>query len=242
MIWLFGFRSLEVIRMKYKIFWFLTFLPLVVTCFILAFLPESIPVHYNSAGIIDRWGSKYEHFIFPVLIIIFSLFWKWLITIFKKRQTGQADDMATVHADNNIRFVLNSAIITTLLFNLLHYYFVYASYVESKNNMMVSIIDFSKFSCFLMGLVIISIGNMLPRAKRSSFVGVRTPWSFMNDDIWALSNRWGGRIFFVTGILIILASCIVDGSICLWIGLLLDVLAAVGCYIASYFAYRKLKV
>ena len=36
---------------------------------------DIVPTHYNINGDIDRWGSKYENFIFPAIIIAFYLFW-----------------------------------------------------------------------------------------------------------------------------------------------------------------------
>lgn len=48
----------------------LTLLPLVVTAVSMAFLPDTIPVHYGVEGTVDRWGSKYECFIFPVITFV----------------------------------------------------------------------------------------------------------------------------------------------------------------------------
>lgn len=48
-----------------KIMWLLSLVPLIITAAALQFLPESVPMHYNMAGQIDRWGSKYENLIFP---------------------------------------------------------------------------------------------------------------------------------------------------------------------------------
>lgn len=45
-----------------------------VTLVILPFLPQSIPMHYNMHSDIGRLGNKYEIIIFPVFLVIFSLF------------------------------------------------------------------------------------------------------------------------------------------------------------------------
>jgi uncharacterized membrane protein len=37
-------------------------------------LPNEIPGHYNAAGVVDRWGSKNELLIMPIIItILYSL-------------------------------------------------------------------------------------------------------------------------------------------------------------------------
>ena len=43
-------------------------------------LPEKIPAHYNLSGEIDRWGSKWELLIMPIL----SIFSYGFITIFER--------------------------------------------------------------------------------------------------------------------------------------------------------------
>ena len=57
-----------------KNMWILSIISIVLTAVALQFMPDLVPIHYNVAGEIDRWGSKYENFIFPILIIVFALF------------------------------------------------------------------------------------------------------------------------------------------------------------------------
>ena len=45
--------------------WLISSLPLVITAVALQFMPDTVPLHYNAAGEIDRWGSKYESLLFP---------------------------------------------------------------------------------------------------------------------------------------------------------------------------------
>ena len=55
--------------------------PILVAVVGIQFLPDQIPVHYNAAGEIDRWGSKYEELIIGV---VFSLggWILWLVSRF----------------------------------------------------------------------------------------------------------------------------------------------------------------
>ncbi len=57
-----------------KLFYTLMFLPLIVSMIALIFLPDLIPVHYNIKNEIDRWGSKYEILIIPIIIILLGHF------------------------------------------------------------------------------------------------------------------------------------------------------------------------
>ena len=40
--------------------------------------PAQIPVHYDINGQIDRWGSKYEFILLPIINLLFGGFMAWL--------------------------------------------------------------------------------------------------------------------------------------------------------------------
>lgn len=86
-----------------KIMWLLSLVPLIITAVALQFLPDSVPMHYNMAGQIDRWGSKYENLIFPVLILAFTLFWHLLIRLYEKKAKNAASDKERAEAAANTK-------------------------------------------------------------------------------------------------------------------------------------------
>ena len=61
------------IKIRKIIMWAVSLLPLVVTTIVIQFMPKKVPMHYDIAGHIDRWGSRNEQFVFPVMIIFFTL-------------------------------------------------------------------------------------------------------------------------------------------------------------------------
>lgn len=44
------------------------------TAILLIFTPDTIPVHYNFAGEVHRFGSKYENLIWPIFTISMGAF------------------------------------------------------------------------------------------------------------------------------------------------------------------------
>ena len=59
----------------------ITILPLVVTVFLLPFTSSKVPLHYDALGNINRWGSKYELLLFPIVIIAFGYFISTMINL-----------------------------------------------------------------------------------------------------------------------------------------------------------------
>ncbi len=69
-----------------KIMWAISILSFVLTAIVLQFMPDSVPMHYDLAGNPDRWGSKYENFLFPVVILLLSLHWHLFTAHFEKKR------------------------------------------------------------------------------------------------------------------------------------------------------------
>ncbi len=93
-----------------KIFYILMFLPLVISMISLVFLPNLIPVHYNIKNEIDRWGSKYEILIIPIITILLGKFLLFIRKWVKKYE---------VKGNNNEKFVLIIGICLLLIYNII---------------------------------------------------------------------------------------------------------------------------
>ena len=57
-------------KIRKIVYFILMFLPLAVILIALPYLPEKIPAHYGFDNQVDRWGSKYEALLFPVVSIL----------------------------------------------------------------------------------------------------------------------------------------------------------------------------
>jgi len=60
-------------KMHYLTLMIIPFVPLAITLIALVFLPETVPVHFNGSGVADRFGSKYEMLLLPVIAVVFGL-------------------------------------------------------------------------------------------------------------------------------------------------------------------------
>jgi uncharacterized membrane protein len=57
----------------------------------------------------------------------------------------------------------------------------------------------------LIGLLLIVIGNYMGEIKSNWFVGIRTPWTLSNERVWNKTHHFGGRVFVLAGLLIMLS-------------------------------------
>ena len=212
-------------KMQKKIFHILMFLPVPVTLISLVFLPVQIPAHYGSDNLVTRWGSKYETLLFPIFTIIFGLFMMGI----SKFSSSQEKN-----GKNNEKICIVAGIFSLLIFNVMTGYFLYTDFNKVENLSTVPV-DLSQLIFILLGIFMIVFGNIMPKIRMNSAMGLRTKWSMKNEITWKKSQRFGGISFMIVGILIILACSVTKGVVCyLWsIGILILSLP-----IDIYYTYR----
>lgn len=194
-----------------KLFYFLMFLPLFMVLVLLPFLPDQIPAHYGIDGGVDRWGSKYETFIFPAITVIFG-FIMLLITKYASKQEKSKG--------NNKKIVINLGIMLLLFFNILFFYFLYADF-NRVENLSAMPINIQQLSFILLGVIIIILGIMMPKLEMNSMIGLRTSWSMKNEITWKKSQQFGGKSFIIVGLLMIMINLLVHSSISIILSLVI---------------------
>lgn len=229
-------------RRMNRLMWILLLIESVGTSVVLKFLPETIPMHFNAAGKVDRYGSKYE-LIVPLAFSLFSaIVLHGRIKIYKEK----ADAAENAH-DKAAALTGRYAAAAGGVVIMLVFLGVLAALTISGRKTWTSVdekkfIDlFSMFSNLLIALMMIVFGNIMPKSRRNGMFGVRTSWSNYNDKTWAGSNRIGGKICVITGILSIPVALFVNYRYSSYIilGMLLVMAAIVT--IVSYRVYVKVK-
>lgn len=199
--------------MKNRVLFISSFIPMAVTLVVLQFFPDQVPMHYDVYGNIDRWGSKYEELLFPVIILLLSLMWQCMINYFEKKAEKTDNEKEQVEAQSNAKILNVVAISMAIVHGIMHFVFLYSAYIEARINAAENAIDKMAVCNILLAAALIIIGNYLPRAKPNSVVGFRTTKSLSDEVIWKKSNRFAGIMLMIAGVIIIIASVIYGGMI-----------------------------
>lgn len=180
-------------------------------------------MHYDSAGNVDRWGSKYEQLIFPLLIIGICAFWQCFISHFQKKSDRLGDSREGQEAAANVKLLKLVAMGQTLMFSVMHFVLLYTASLQVRIGADGHLMDFPALCNFLLGLFLIVIGNDLPRSKPNGVVGFRTGRTMSDEEVWKKSNHAAGCALIIVGVLSLLSSLLLDGMIAtfLTVGLLL---------------------
>jgi len=99
-------------------------------------------------------------------------------------------------------------------------------------------VDVTRVSFAGMGLLLAIIGNYFGKLRRNPWIGIRTPWTLADDEVWARTHRFAGPIFVVGGALITLSA--LTGAMIVALFLLLFVIVPVPL-IYSYVVSRQLR-
>ncbi|MBQ2972665.1 MAG: SdpI family protein [Ruminococcus sp.] len=215
-------------KTKETIYKVLTRLPLLVTLTAFFFMPDEVPVHFGINNEVDRWGSKYELLILPLVIIAVGI----LIFLIAKSL-----DKNEQHGSNNFKVCTTIGIAVLFMFNIMTYYTLYISFMGFQDLEAVQI-DFFSLMAFLLGFVVIIIGNVGPKVKMNSLLGLRTKWSMSSEEAWKKSQRFSGYSGIITGCIMIVLSFVLNGSTSLFISVLLLLAKGIIDTVYSYYASK----
>lgn len=181
--------------------------------------PDQVPVHWNIAGEIDRYGSKYEIWILLLLPVI-TYFIFWLVP--KIDPKGKISRSDTKYE----KFKFFMVAVTSIL----SIYFLYAIDKEKMINPEIMFV--------IIGFIMIILGNYLPSIKPNYFVGVRTPWTLENDEVWKVTHRLAGKLFVGLGIITVILCLILPIQTFFWYYFVLVMIIVIYLF---WFSYRKFK-
>ena len=202
----------------------LIFIQFFVNAFAMRFLPDTIPAHYGINCEVDRYGSKFELFILPVCSLIFGAFMFFSAKDSSKHETS---------TKNNEKIVLIAGECCLGLFAVLSFYLLYLSF-NNVTNVYSPHIEIGNILCLLMGLVMIVLGNVMPKSKRNSIVGFRCSWTLKSDEIWKKSQHFAGVTSVITGIILIIISFFVHNISAIFFIVGLDLIQTIICLRYAY--------
>lgn len=165
----------------------LILLPSLVGCVFWNQLPEEIPTHFNLLGQADGYNHKMSA-IFGLPTLMLLMHWLLLFIMIKDPKSSNISSKIQVLIYWIIPFVSCLSMISI--------------FGESLGYSMMS----GLLTQIFMGVVMIVIGNYLPKTHRNYIIGIRLPWTLENDENWRKTHRLAGKIWVLGGLLLFLNS------------------------------------
>lgn len=150
-------------------------------------LPEKTPTHFNLLGQADGYNHKvFAIFGLPALMLL--MHWLLLFLMIKDPKSSNISSKIQVLIYWIIPFVSCLSMISI--------------YGESLGYSMMS----GLLAQIFMGVLMIVIGNYLPKTRKNYIIGIRLPWTLESDKNWRKTHRLAGKIWELGGLLLFLNS------------------------------------
>jgi uncharacterized membrane protein len=155
-----------------------------------------MPMHFNGAGRVDRWGDRTE----MAGVIAFMALLAGGISLFCAVMEKQSRDPAAERFTYRLGRIIGLAVPALVCALLTAVAFGRLPGGAGGDGL------FLRAMMAGMAVLFLGMGAFLGRAKPNPVVGVRTYWSLRSRLAWDKSNRLAGRLFSIIGVLGLIAT------------------------------------
>ena len=185
-------------------------------------LPSKIPSHWNSKGEIDGYSGRFfGTFLIPLMNLGFYFLFIFLPYLDPKKANYEKFQLAY----KVIRYSFH------ILFACIQVVILLVALGNTVNVTMLIGVGTS--------LLFVVIGNVMGKFKHNYFVGIKTPWTLANEEVWVKTHRMAAPLWVVGGIISAIFAIIGDTMYFIALVTIIPVIAIVPM-IYSYVIFKKL--
>ncbi|MGR3775680.1 SdpI family protein [Bacillus paramycoides] len=164
---------------------------ILITCIAWAYawpnLPDTMTIHWGTEGA-NGFASKFNAMLLTLGIMIFIYI---LLTV-----TPKIDPKKKNYDKFSKSYTIMNYSVLVVLFLV--------------NMLVIGVglgyeIPMNSTPYIIVGLLFIVMGNYLPQCKPNYFVGIKTPWTLSNEEVWRKTHRFSGKVFVILGVIMILS-------------------------------------
>ena len=161
-------------------------LPLILSAFVYKRLPDRVPIHFNLAGVADKYASKtFAIIILPLLFSLMNALLHVVLSKDPKRDQGQP-----LREMSKWLLPIFSLLMTPImLFKALGY--------DISTEKMIPV---------LFALLFLVVGNYLPKCKHNYTVGIKIPWTLASEENWNRTHRFAGWVWTIGSLLLLVSA------------------------------------
>lgn len=184
-------------------------------------MPAHVPSHWNAAGQVNGWMSPF-----------------WAVAVWPLLMAGTGALLLVLPAISPRRFEIKPFAHTYEVLLLAVEAFLLVVGVCAMLAGAGYAVPIPRVVTLAVGALLVVLGNYMGKLRRNFFVGIRTPWTLANDEVWARTHRLAGWLFVVAGLLIVIV-----GIAALPVGWLIGIVVTVAVivYVYSYLIYRRVE-
>ncbi len=146
-------------------------------------LPDQIPIHFDFSGVPDNYAGKWFIFAIPLLSFVLTALAEFMPKIDPKGESYDKFPKVYQLMHWLINLVLCGCNVFIILYSLGYHFNI--GYLSGP----------------MVGIMLIVLGNYMPKFKQSFFCGIKTPWALADEENWYKTHRFGGKVWVIGGVL-----------------------------------------
>ncbi len=191
-------------------------IPIVIGVFLWNELPDTIATHWGINNEANGFSSK-AFAVFGLPVVLLAIHWLCVVaTTFDPKSKNISPKIFSL--------VLWICPLLSLLMSAI----VYLTAMGKE-------LKVGFIAILFMGVLMVAIGNYLPKCKQSYTMGIKLPWTLESEENWNKTHRFAGILWVIGGILII-ATAIFESPVIF--GIIMSVMI-IAPTIYSYIYYKK---
>ena len=148
-----------------------------------------VPIHWNAAGQIDGYAGKTAGLaVGPILALVASL-------IFIAVGAAEPQQANLVKSRTLVTIAWVGMLGAAILVEFVQLATLLGGHVPVATLIVGGI-----------GMFFVILGNQLSKSRPMYMVGIRTPWTLADPDIWVATHRLGGKLMMIAGLVWLVAA------------------------------------
>ncbi|MEG1621355.1 MAG: SdpI family protein [Oscillospiraceae bacterium] len=191
-------------------------MPMILAALLYDKIPEQMPIHFDINGVANGYAPKFfGAFGIPILMAAVNLFLHYITNNDPKTAKMSSKLLAITKWTIAVLSIVCSTITIFMAIGI---------------DMKIEI-----FVPSLVGLLMVIIGNYLPKTSQNNIIGIKLPWTLKSEENWNKTHHFAGFVWVVLGLIMILC-----GFFKLEIIFMLSLFAMIiiPC-VYSYYLYKK---
>lgn len=185
-------------------------------------MPARVPIHWDAQGHVNGYGSRFVGAFFSPLLSLGI----YLLML--------AAPYIDPRGSNYEKFKGSYQLIKCLVMVLLLFIYICASLAAIGVRINIALVASVGIS-----FLFIVLGNVMGRIRFNYFVGIRTPWTLSNEEVWRKTHRFGGPVWVVGGVVSLLVA-VLSGGAAIWAIVVITCVIAFIPILYSYLVFRNI--
>lgn len=184
-------------------------------------LPAVVPTHWGLSGKADSYGSPSFSLWFGPGMTLFLALLTWVLPKISPKNFS----LDTSESAYSLAMVATSGLMTAMHFIILM--------ATSGQHLAVD-----RLMMTILGLFFAAFGVLIGRIKKNFYMGIRTPWTLANDQVWEETHLRAGKLWLYGGLVVAVTSV---SGVPFWITFPMFMSITLWPVAQSYFIHKRVE-